>query len=1060
MPDLFRFSVTRGTEAVEVNDTPAVLRPTPSSFRNQLADARQSGDAFGEMRKLARSFVAGGDAETGFVTGLAALDPGLAEFEGIGPGQTGFAAAVEAIAGRVSSETLEAWITRVEDSLAAALVLSDENGAARALDRARRLLGAVKARKDRGGETEAARAFGGTVLLDSAVFPVPASLAHRRAAAAALAQRRKAQEVRQEARDKLVEEIRNNQIAMRELTRAYDGDYQLSLLAQGNLPPPQAFGGAPATAAGFLSRLFGTGPEADRLEPTPSTKLGVLSADAAAGLSETGKKVVERFSDPSEINVPLTLGAIERRNETVANTLYSGGLSGRAVTLAGGFTRPGTISDAVLVDDFDVHVPGACPLKDEGEGELTEPSVPSGVGEILSIGVSDLMVTRQRLLRYELGEIAHIENVMKSEKRSREHRSLTRREERVVTESEVTEENERDLQTTERFELQTESEKTIQEDASRQAGVTLTGSYGPSVDFSANVGFASTSSKSNSISTATAHAREIVDRSVNKIQERVRRERTTVTVNEVEVINSHAFENTAPEAEHISGIYRWVDKIYEAQVYNYGRRELIEVVVPEPAALLRYLTTSAPREGITVPRPMDPGYCTGSGYEFEALEPKHLNSVSALFWASVYNVAGITAPPPRFQVLGVALSTKTDEEHPKEALSDNSLRVPSGYAARRGVFKGNKLIFEGQTGAGLEVYVGRHLAQPSQLVTLNGEAEVVPIAVLSARSPAFAGTVEIECERTPEHYADWQAKTYNLIMAAYEERRAAYDAALADLEADAAGPTVRGRNPAVNREIERRELKRGAISQITGQHFDDFDAMRKAVGAEGFPQADVAEARREGQYILFLEQAFEWENMQYLFYPYFWGRKADWPVSSQITDVDPLFEAFLGAGAARVNVPVRPGFEAAANAYLSTGQLPWTAESDAPTVAAREPFISIADEMKAQSGAIDVKSGGRVTVATGVRQVTGTGTDFTDDDVDREITLGGDVYMIASVENSGALTLRTDYAGVSLQDAVYSIGAKAVGVPWTVRIPTLLVKLQAGADLPDLTAAESGGAFP
>ena len=32
------------------------------------------------------------------------------------------------------------------------------------------------------------------------------------------------------------------------------------------------------------------------------------------------------------------------------------------------------------------------------------------------------MVTRQRLLRYELGEIAHIENVMKSEKRSREHR--------------------------------------------------------------------------------------------------------------------------------------------------------------------------------------------------------------------------------------------------------------------------------------------------------------------------------------------------------------------------------------------------------------------------------------------------------------------------------------------------------------------------------------------------------------------------------------------------------------------------------------------------------------
>ena len=61
--------------------------------------------------------------------------------------------------------------------------------------------------------------------------------------------------------------------------------------------------------------------------------------------------------------------------------------------------------------------------------------------------------------------------------------------------------------------------------------------------------------------------------------------------------------------------------------------------------------------------------------------------------------------------------------------------------------------------------------------------------------------------------------------------------------------------------------------------------------------------------------------------------------------------------------------------------------------------------MKAQTGAVDVKSGGRVSVESGTRQVSGTGTEFADDDVSREITLGGDVYRIASVAGPGALTL-------------------------------------------------------
>ncbi len=64
--------------------------------------------------------------------------------------------------------------------------------------------------------------------------------------------------------------------------------------------------------------------------------------------------------------------------------------------------------------------------------------------------------------------------------------------------------------------------------------------------------------------------------------------------------------------------------------------------------------------------------------------------------------------------------------------------------------------------------------------------------------------------------------------------------------------------------------------------------------------------------------------MTYVFYPYYWSEKQEWIEELLRSDIDPLFAAFLKAGAARVVVPVRPGFEKAMALYLSTGII-WNA---------------------------------------------------------------------------------------------------------------------------------------
>ncbi len=81
----------------------------------------------------------------------------------------------------------------------------------------------------------------------------------------------------------------------------------------------------------------------------------------------------------------------------------------------------------------------------------------------------------------------------------------------------------------------------------------------------------------------------------------------------------------------------------------------------------------------------------------------------------------------------------------------------------------------------------------------------------------------------------------------------------------------------------------------------------------------------------------------YVFYSYFWGRHKDWVDNLLRDDVDPLFNNFLKAGAARVVVPVRPGFEKALLYFLKT-KIIWEGK-DVPVIG--EPmYLDIVEEMK------------------------------------------------------------------------------------------------------------------
>jgi hypothetical protein len=125
--------------------------------------------------------------------------------------------------------------------------------------------------------------------------------------------------------------------------------------------------------------------------------------------------------------------------------------------------------------------------------------------------------------------------------------------------------------------------------------------------------------------------------------------------------------------------------------------------------------------------------------------------------------------------------------------------------------------------------------------------------------------------------------------------------------------------------------------------------MRNNVPPFGYPEFSILESFKEGNYIQFFEQAFEWEQITYLFYPYFWGKKPFWLKTKTVTDPDPIFNSFLQAGAARVLLPARPGFEYdVVTFFASGGQKIWGGKQ-AP-IPGDDHWLPIVDEIKEQEG--------------------------------------------------------------------------------------------------------------
>jgi len=500
--------------------------------------------------------------------------------------------------------------------------------------------------------------------------------------------------------------------------------------------------------------------------------------------------------------------------------------------------------------------------------------VPLTVGEMKPPTVGDLILVEQELRRYEAKELAAIETVMKGERREHTTRNLARTTETTTSETSSEQEETSSITIDERFQLSAQSQSTASQSFGVQTGVSVSGKYGP-VQVGATVNASFDTSQSTTDSNAQEYAKSVTEEATKRVSNSFKESSSITILTETQDTTLQGFNNEGGTV-HINGMYCWLDKVYEAKLLNYGRRLMLTLNVPEPAAYYRGLLQQ--NEDLVLSDLVPPVHPTGINRglniprgEFSQPEDGYrsyqdITEDNYAGLAALYGVTNIQPPMP-LDLTGSKAIVIPDAMQPTEIdngdvgaltllMADSSLSVDPDYRiVRLGVYAadgqaedfrdyadlmllGEKneeidkvLVTVGVDDFYLEV-TGNGKKNPKGINTnFNTMEEVrewekfgsvvqptIPVTVSASFSGLLNLTVVYDAVRRDEALDRWKAATYAAVLKGYDALKGAYDQALALAKAKARSETESQTfllREDQYRAIELTELKRSCIDLIS-----------------------------------------------------------------------------------------------------------------------------------------------------------------------------------------------------------------------------------------------------
>ncbi len=697
--------------------------------------------------------------------------------------------------------------------------------------------------------------------------------------------------------------------------------------------------------------------------------------------------------------------------------------------------------------------------------------------------VADLYIVKSEIDCYEPSEVSHIENIIQSEIRTKKHRYLQREEIESEQSTETTSFNEKTHQSDERFSLEKEIDKSIQQDLGADAGLTVSGKWGKA-KFVATSNLSYNQTKKSAQKTAIKESKDVLNKAISRIETKISSKAIHRLLYETEEKNIHTFGGETGALNDISRQFYFVNQVNSGQVFNYGKRMMLDFYVPEPAELYKRLL----HEEFKIKEPERPNKLNSN----DILKIEDITEDNYLNYVANYNLTNIQHPPEEI-LITVNVNKTSDEDGSQQDIGNYSFLVPDGYETKTVRIKGWINWKDDRHGSigiwGNESAIGLQRPDTDNDGDFDDESNTtwgfsekpfftqgnVPLSILYTRVEKSHFNLIFKCRAKETVLFDWKQTIYEQIWDKYNKELDNYNKKKSEFEEKK--NRLKNQNPFVLLLDIKEQLKQAAISYISCQHFDGMNAMVNKVEPCGFPQMHFQESEREGDFIRFFEQAFEWKFMNFMLYPYFWSRKCTWEEKIGEESDNMLFQRFLKAGSARISISVREGFESHVNYFLKFQEI-W-GESGEPPIAGSD-FVPIWQEIKEDKNNFNTdREGYLVDVTDGASEVklvenidywnSGSPTppiippfvdnDLIDLDIDREIIIDGEVYIITGIKNYSDVdntlpNLESTWqielnkpiklkSGVnSLSRIKWSTGAQCVGAKWLYKVPTNLVWLR------------------
>ncbi len=510
--------------------------------------------------------------------------------------------------------------------------------------------------------------------------------------------------------------------------------------------------------------------------------------------------------------------------------------------------------------------------------------------------VGRLNMVKYQLCRYQAGEIARMENVLKGECKKLLHRQRHQQQEHTSEHTLHQQTDAADVRETTQ-DLFIEARKTLADYIKKTTYQDFKTTYGPPTVATLNGSWQEEITPVHpEMKDTDSFAKAVLNKTLHRINEQVSRKRSFVHLQEEEDVSVSVIDNRQATT-HLRAIYRWVNKVYRIHVENCGCRFLLEINIDRPAAA--YIASQQTLNGIDLRAPK-------TLKEQQVLSYKDITEDNYAALATEYGLTDILLPPEEEVDAAVLLKPGETEKY---------VQVPAGYAAREARVSA---VFASDTQeksiAGLVSSYLFSLKSGDEPVTIHmgQETGLLPVAaagvVWATAGNDYIITAKITCELLAGKKDEWKTRVYQQLSLAYEKRQSAYIEELSRMtkENDAV-------NPLLLRQIEQSVLRQACTGLL----------QQVAVSNEG-QSAFTADASRYQQ---FFAEALEWQEMSYLF--------SDAPAafSYALQGRDDSLRPFLQAATARVFIPVHPAFNFQFLYFLGCGAL-WNG---------RWPFVPLND---------------------------------------------------------------------------------------------------------------------